>query len=81
VNNNPSDITVCALAMFYAANGKRDQMTAILQRVAEDSKGFPDGRLRVGDFYGALQDWPEGVAEYQEGAQAIPKRRPPTRSA
>jgi tetratricopeptide (TPR) repeat protein len=76
VNNNPSDINgMVQLAMFYAANGKRDQMTAILQRVAEDSKTFPDGRLKVGDFYGAMQDWPEALRQYQEGAKANPKEK------
>jgi tetratricopeptide (TPR) repeat protein len=71
VNNNPTDIDdALELATFYAAAGKRDQMTATLQRVLDDRKTFPDARLRVGDFYGDLHDWPEALRQYQEGANA-----------
>ena len=74
VNNNPRRIDdALELAMFYAAAGKRDQMTAVLQRVLDDPKAFPDARLKVGDFYGALHDWPEAMRQYQEGAKANPK--------
>jgi len=76
VSNNPGDINdALELAMFYAAAGKRDQMTATLQRVLDDPKTFPDARLRVGDFYGALHDWPEAIRQYEEGAKANPKAK------
>jgi tetratricopeptide (TPR) repeat protein len=76
VNNNPSSINdSIELAMFYASAGKRDPMTATLQRVLNDPKTFPDARLRVGDFYAALHDWPEALRQYQEGADANPKEK------
>jgi tetratricopeptide (TPR) repeat protein len=76
VSNNPGDINdALELAMFYAAAGKRDQMTATLQRVLDDPKTFPDARLRVGDFYCALHDWPEALRQYEEGAKADPKAK------
>jgi tetratricopeptide (TPR) repeat protein len=74
VKNNPSNINdALELAMFYAAANKRDQMTATLQRVLNDPKTFPDARLKVGDFYGVLHDWPEALRQYQEGANANSK--------
>jgi tetratricopeptide (TPR) repeat protein len=74
VNNNPSNLNdVLELAMFYAGASKRDQMTATLQRILNDTKTFPDARLKVGDFYGVLHDWPEALRQYQEGANANPK--------
>src|SRR5580704_1945319 len=76
VNNNPSNLNdVLELAMFYAGASKRDQMTATLQRMLNDPKTFPDARLRVGDFYGVLHDWPEALRQYQEGANANPKEK------
>jgi tetratricopeptide (TPR) repeat protein len=76
LKNNPLEINdALELAMFYAAAGKRDQMTATLQRVLDDPKTFPDARLKVGDFYSALHDWPEAMRLYQEGAGANPKNK------
>jgi len=75
-SNNPDDINdALELAMFYAAAGKREQMTATLQRILDDPKTFPDARLRVGDFYCALHDWPEALRQYEEGAKADPKAK------
>jgi tetratricopeptide (TPR) repeat protein len=76
VANNLSNISYALeLAMFYAATAKRDQITATLQRVLDDPKTFPEARLKVGDFFGALHDWPEALRQYQEGANTNPKER------
>ena len=76
LKNNPLDINdALELAMFYSAAGKRDQMTATLQRLLDDPKTFPDARLKVGDFYSALHDWPEAMRLYQEGAAANTKEK------
>lgn len=73
-NNNPRNSSYAVeLAMFYATAGKRDQMSAVLQHILDDRKTFPDGPLKVGDFYAALQDWPEALRQYQDGAKANPK--------
>ena len=74
--NNPGNISAALeLAMSYASGGQREQMTATLQRVLDDPKTFPDARLRVGDFYGALHDWPEALRIYQEGANSNLKQK------
>jgi predicted Zn-dependent protease len=76
VNNNPREISYAVeLAAFYVAAGKRDRMTATLQRLLADPKTYPDARLSVGDFYGALHDWPEALRQYQEGANTDPKNK------
>jgi tetratricopeptide (TPR) repeat protein len=76
VNNNPSEIDYSLqLASFYAAAGRRDEMTATLQRVLDDPKTFPDARLKVGDFYSSIHDVPEALRRYEEGAKANPKEQ------
>jgi len=76
VNNNPNNINdAIELAMFYASSGKHDQMTATLQRVLDDPRTFPDGLLKVGDFYGVLHDWPEALQLFQKGADTNAKER------
>ena len=76
LKNNPLEINnALELAMFYAAAGKRDQMTATLQGLLDDPKTFPGARLKVGDFYSALHDWPDAMRLYQEGAAANPGQK------
>lgn len=75
VSNNPreSDYAI-QLATFYASAGKREQMIAALQPLTNPGS-FPDGHLKLGDFYSARQDWPEASREYEEGAKANPQQR------
>ena len=76
VSNNPQALSdVMELAMFYAGAGKRDQMTSTLQRVLDDPKTFPDGHMKVGDFYASLHEWPAALGQYDEGAKANPKQK------
>src|SRR5579864_771332 len=76
VNNNPQEIDyVLQLATFYAGNGKRDQMTAVLKPLLSDAKTHPTAYLKVGDFYLALHDWPEAMRQYEAGEQANPKEK------
>ena len=70
VSNNPGNIDYAVqLAAFYVGAGKRDQMTAVLQRVLDDPKTFPAAHLKVGDLYASMYDWPEAMRQYQEGAK------------
>jgi tetratricopeptide (TPR) repeat protein len=75
-NNNPQEIDYALqLATFYASDGKRDQMTAVLKPLLSDTKTHPTAYLQVGDFYLALHDWPEAVRQYEEGSKADPKQK------
>ena len=75
VNNNPAEIDYALqLAAYYAATGKPVLMTATLRSLS-DAKVFPDAFLKVGDFYGARQSWPDALRQYEEGAKANPKQR------
>jgi tetratricopeptide (TPR) repeat protein len=49
-------------------------MLAALQPLT-DPRLFPDGHLKIGDFYASRQDWPEAFREYQAGVQANPQQR------
>jgi tetratricopeptide (TPR) repeat protein len=76
VNNNPQEIDYALqLATFYASDGKRDQMTAVLKPLLSDTKTHPTAYLKVGDFYLALHDWPEAIRQYEEGSKANPKEK------
>jgi predicted Zn-dependent protease len=76
VDNNPREINFALeLATFYAAAGKRNQIAEILQRLLDDPRTFPDARLRIGDFYAALNDWPEALRQYLEGAKVDSKNK------
>ena len=76
VTNNPGQIDYALqLAGFYAALGKREQMTATLQQLLEDPKTSARARLKVGDFHAAMHDWPQAVRLYQEGIRIDPDNK------
>ena len=75
VANNPKEIDFALqLASYYAANGKREQMAATLQPLSNPQE-FPNTYLKLGDFYGAHQDWAEALRLYEEGVRTDPKQK------
>ena len=73
VANNPDRIEDgIQLASWYSRYGDKEKMKAELDRLVDI---FPNARLNVGDFYFDLQDWPEAIHVYQEGAGLSPRRR------
>lgn len=69
VGNNPKDpAAILQLAVFYYGAGRREQMTATLQRLIDRKQEFPDAHMQVGDFYSKLQDWDAAIREYDLGA-------------
>ena len=74
VNNNPKQAEyVQQLAQHYFRSQRPADMKAALQRLLDDPKDFPDGRLKVGDFYTILRDYPEAIRYYEDGARMSPK--------
>ena len=74
MDNNPSQSSYALqLAAFYAATGKTPAMEAVIKRLLDDPKTYPDARLRVGDFYGSLHEWDAALRQYEEGARQEPK--------
>ena len=61
------------LAAYYAQARKSAEMTAALQPLITDAAAFPEGRLRVGEFYAGRADWPHAIEQFQAGASANPK--------
>ncbi|HEX5228394.1 MAG TPA: tetratricopeptide repeat protein, partial [Bryobacteraceae bacterium] len=55
------------LAKLYRATGRTEEMTATLQRIAGDRAAFPEGALKVGDFYAGYAEWDKAVVEYRGG--------------
>ena len=76
VNNNPKNADyVLQLARHYNRAHNTADMQAALQRLLDDPKDFPQARLWVGDFYLGLQDYPEAIGYYQQGADASPEAK------
>jgi tetratricopeptide (TPR) repeat protein len=60
------------LAGYYSRARRLSEMNATLQRILDHPSDFSKGRLGVGDFYGALSNWPKAVEQYQAGLSADP---------
>lgn len=70
VGNNPKQGGyLLELAALYARLQKPAEMQAVLQRLLDDPKDFPQARLWVGDFYVSLRNYPEAVRYFEEGAR------------
>lgn len=70
VSNNP-DMPAYRidLATHYFMTKKSPEMQATLQALLNDSKTFPNGRIRVGDFYMKKRAYAEAIHYYEEGAR------------
>ena len=40
-------------------------MRAAIERLTSDPKAFPDGRLKAGDFYVRVRDYPAALLQYE----------------
>ena len=68
VNGNPrEDAGLIQLAFHYFMNRRPTEMQAAIARVTSDPKTFPDGRLKAGDFYVRIHDYPAAVLQYEKG--------------
>jgi tetratricopeptide (TPR) repeat protein len=76
VDSNPTQAdAILELARHYARVQKSDQMRSALQRLLDDPKGFPQARLLVGNYYFAIQDYPEAIRHYEEGSRTNLKEK------
>jgi tetratricopeptide (TPR) repeat protein len=74
VANNPTQSRyLVQLASHYFFTGKKAEMAATIQRLA-DEKAFPEGHLLAGDFYFLqLKDADHARTEFEAGIKAHPK--------
>jgi tetratricopeptide (TPR) repeat protein len=76
VANNPKQADYALqLARYYFALQRRPEMQAVLATIVSNPKDFPDGRLKVGQFYMAVRDYDSAILEYQEGIRNDPERK------
>jgi len=77
VANNPTDASsFIQLARHYAFTKNTGAMNSILQRMLNDSKDFPDGRLDVGNFYSDLSQLDQAAEQFYEGIRsAAPSKK------
>jgi tetratricopeptide (TPR) repeat protein len=73
-DNNPKNGNYqIQLASHYFLSKRRDEMDAVIQKLA-DEKQFPDGRLLAGDFFFLrLREFDHAEEQYRAGIQAFPK--------
>jgi len=74
VANNPTQSRyLVQLASHYFFTGKKAEMAATIQRLA-DEKAFPEGHLLAGDFYFLqLKDADSARVQFEAGIKAFPK--------
>ncbi len=74
IDNNPAQAGgLMELAFHYYLSHRAADMRSVIDRITSDSKTFPEGRLVAGDFYVRIRDYPDALAEYQEGErQSLP---------
>lgn len=72
--NNPRNaIYALELAAYYIHGQRAADGDAVLRRILDDPKDFPNARLQVGDFYSELRDWPKAASYYEEGLRSDTK--------
>jgi tetratricopeptide (TPR) repeat protein len=76
VANNPKDVnSVLQLARHYASTQNPAAMNRTLEAIVNNQKEFPDGQLRVGDFYATLGQWEQAFRTFEDGARSNPKEK------
>jgi tetratricopeptide (TPR) repeat protein len=74
VANNPKRPSfILQLAAHYARVQKPAEESAALQTLLDNPKDFPQGQLRVGDFYLAQKDYQQAIHYYEAAERANPK--------
>ena len=74
IGNIPKESAyVLQLARFYADTGKSNEMAVAIQRLTDNPKDFPQGRLHAGDFYNSLGKRDEAIRQFEEGIRTSPK--------
>jgi hypothetical protein len=62
------------LASLYDGACSHEKMTATLQAMLGNPRDFPHAYMRVGDFYGSLQDWDQALREFPSRSPGRPQR-------
>jgi tetratricopeptide (TPR) repeat protein len=64
------------LAGYYASVGKKPEMEGALRTLVTNPGGDSQVRLKAGDFYAGLGNWPTAIEQYQAGMAANEKDKP-----
>lgn len=76
IANNPErGENLTQLAFFYFLTQRKPEMLSALSPLMNDKKKFPGGHLLVGDFYYAIRDYDNAIAQYRQGIQEDPKQK------
>ncbi len=76
LSNRPKDANVILqLAFHYKATGNIAASENALQQILSDPKDFPDGHLKVGEFYATLKNPDQALEHFRAGLQSDPKNK------
>lgn len=74
--SNPSEgVHWIELAAHFHRLRKEPEMVAVLQKLLDNPKDFPSGRMTVGDFYAGIQRFDEAARLFGEGVSKDPARK------
>lgn len=76
VRDNPGKTEFAVQLCRHYANLKQyPELSAEIQRILRDAQQYPDGRLRLGEFYAAQGNWKEATGLLLEGIQQDQPRK------
>jgi len=75
ISNNPtnSDFAI-QLCYYYFQFKKGPELAATINRLS-DTKNYPDGPLKIGEFYSRLHNWKEAAAQVEIGIRTQPEKK------
>jgi tetratricopeptide (TPR) repeat protein len=63
------------LAAYYQSTQRPGEAEKVLTGILADPKRYPEGRLKVGDFYGRIQQTDRALSILEEGIKIDPARK------
>src|SRR6185503_11849889 len=74
--NNPKNAGYWVeLASHFNRSNKTREMAAILQKLQDNPRDFPNGKMIAGDFYALSKQFDEATKLFEEGIRNDPARR------
>lgn len=74
VDKDPTNVTAISnLSTELLRTGHYAEAEAVMQRVLNDKKSFPNGRMIMGDFYIRAKKFDQALQQYQTGKSESPK--------
>ncbi len=75
-DNNPTVVEYrLQLASHYLLRNRPEESARVVEAIASDSKTFPGGLEKAGDFYLIFRQYEKAISYYKQGIQNDPKQK------